>query len=51
MTGSEGKKLLPGLHRPTWTSGTNLTFDTLEEAVKPAEMLVRRGYQTYHFIH
>ena len=27
-----------------------LTFDTLVEALKPAEMLVRRGYQTYDFV-
>ena len=32
-------------------SGTNLTFDTLLEALKSAEMLVRQGYQTYDFIH
>jgi len=32
-------------------SGTNLTFDTLLEALKSAEMLVRQVYQTYDFIH
>jgi len=32
-------------------SGTNLTFDTLLEALKSVEMLVRQGYQTYDFIH
>jgi hypothetical protein len=36
---------------PVGPSGTNLTFDTLLEALKSAEMLVRRGYQTYDFIH
>src|SRR6516164_6791726 len=42
---------LPATCKGGHESGTNLTFDTLFEALKSAEMLVRRGYQTYDFIH